>query len=144
MALSAALGCRLQMFTRDFSIGNGDAFLLEHFLFPGEAASVAGEFAVGADDAVAGNGRGVGVFVEGVADSAVAAGAEFAGDVGVSEHLAFGNAGGQGPDFLVEGHLRRNLAGVNGGFDFGHERIVAGLGAARQVTITIAPGLVQY
>jgi hypothetical protein len=58
----------------DFVVLEGDSFGEEETAFFGEAGGEAGEVAGGADDAVTGDGGGVGVFVEGVADSAVGAG----------------------------------------------------------------------
>jgi len=79
-----------------------------------QAARIAGELAVGADDAMTGNGGGVGILIECIADSAVASCFKLAGNLGVGDDLTLGNPGGEGPDFLVEGHLRRNLTGVDG------------------------------
>src|SRR2546421_2286759 len=129
--------------TGNFSIRDGYAFLLQHLFLLFQTTGVSGEFSVRADDSVAGDGGGVGVFVEGVADGAIAASAELFGDVGVGEDLALWDSSGQGPDFLIKRHLRRDLAGVNGGFDFGHNLIVAPLGVGRQVKVKIAPGFVQ-
>src|SRR5437588_6758400 len=107
----------------NFSIRDRYTFLLQHLFLFFQASGITRQLAIRADHAMAGNGRSVGIFVERIADSAIAAGAELAGEIGVAEDLALGNAGGQGPDFLVEGHLRCNLSGANGGFDFGHDGI---------------------
>jgi len=114
-----------EMVAGDFAVGDGDTFLFEHLFLFRETTGVTRESAVGADDAVAGNGGCIRVLIQGVADGAIAFGVELAGDVGVAEDLALGDAGGQGPDFLVEGHLRRDLAGVNRSFNFSHSWIVA-------------------
>src|SRR5438552_14521814 len=69
--------------TGNFSIRDGYAFLLQHLFLLFQTTRVPGEFSVRADDAVAGDGEGVGIFIQRVADGAIAAGAEFAGDIGI-------------------------------------------------------------
>jgi hypothetical protein len=126
------------MGTLDFSVGDADAFALEEALFFVQAGGEAGEAAVGADDAVAGNLWGVGVFVESVADSAVGAGAEDAGDIAVADYLAAGDAGGGGPDFLVEGHLFAYEAGFDFVFEHGNSEDCRALVIEDSFTLTLS------
>src|SRR5438132_13219222 len=69
----------------DFGARERDALFFQKLTLFGEPAREAGEGAVGADDTVTGDGRGVGVFVERVADGAVALAGEPAGHLGVGD-----------------------------------------------------------
>ena len=69
----------------------GDAFLSQHFLLLLEPVGVAGERAVGTDNAMAGTRRGKWILVHGVADGAVAPTAQEVGDIGIGSDFAGGN-----------------------------------------------------
>jgi len=97
----------------DFAGLEGKAFGLEQLPLAGQAGGEAGEGAVGADDAMAGDMWGVGVVVEGIADGAVGLGAELAGDLAVGGDFAAGYACGECPDLLAEGHARAEAAGLD-------------------------------
>ena len=99
----------------DFGTSESDPFVGQKPSFFGQAASKAGQGAVAADDAMAGDGGSIGVAVEGVADGAAAFCAKLLGDLAVSDDPASGNPGGEGPDLFVESHSLLDSAGTNVG-----------------------------
>jgi hypothetical protein len=111
LAISASLNrISLQI---DLAAIDFDAFGEKHFLLGGQALGEAGQGAVAADDAMAGDRWGIGVSVKGTADGAVSSASHLFGNPAVGSDFAAGDAGGDSPDALLERHFWGEFAVAN-------------------------------
>jgi len=109
------------------------AFEGEELFLDRQAAAVAGEFAVAADDAMAGDDDGDGIGSIGEADGARGFGiADAAGEFAVGDGLAVGNVAEQLPDFLLKGRA------------LGSEREVEGFEFTAEVGAELADGFLEW